>query len=202
MQNSARTLIVTRSVLAVTAALAAVVLVAAVLARNTPDSIAQTGVIRSDRTLDSADLPGYPPDHTIFRIELYWLQKDGTGVSSSYVITNQGSDLATCVHAYYNLHGSVVGSLSDTIPGSESRKYDLGPNPVIPDHFTGYVIVSSNQPITGVGPPPPFSVHLPLIVKEPPQAPGNVVISHVFYGAVKVQDRTSTPRSPMAVVLP
>lgn len=82
-------------------------------------------------------------------IELYGLQKNVGGVSSRYVVTNTGDALATTMHGFYDGADAVVHQLTDIVEPSEGTIYDLATIDALPDGYTGYVIISADQPITG-----------------------------------------------------
>jgi len=113
-------------------------------------------------------------------IELQDLYKNVAGVSSRYVITNQGHSVATTVHEFYDNGGAWMATESGAIAPGEGVVYDLATISSIPDGYRGYVIISSDQPITGhvVGTytPPPDStdaltVYLPLVLRLWPRPP-------------------------------
>ena len=96
--------------------------------------------------------------------ELYGLRKDGNCNSSTYSLLNLGWNYAYTSHSYFE-EGSEnsITTYVDPVsiqPGG-TRQYDLTLIPGIPEGFTGYVIVSSTEPITGtILPFPPCEISL------------------------------------------
>ncbi len=84
-------------------------------------------------------------------ITLYDLQRTVGGISSGYVITNTGGATASVVHDFYTDNGTSIpaASLSGEIAAGTTQLYDLATMTDLPDGYTGYAIVSSDQPITG-----------------------------------------------------
>ncbi len=107
-----------------------------------------------------------------YEIELHGLQNDETCYSSSYAVTNMSeTDAAQSTHHFYP-QGSGTAILIYQDPALlvplETRTYHLDEITGLPLDFYGYVLVESNQPITGeVLPFPPcdISVDAPSNVK-------------------------------------
>ncbi len=114
-----------------------------------------------------------------FNLRLDGLQKDIDGISSRYVITNTGSDSASAVHQFCDIGDQLVYSYPEPlpIPTGAARQYELASMQGLFSGYQGYVIVSSNQPVTGslllplVTPVPEATlVHLPAVFRTVPTA--------------------------------
>jgi pimeloyl-ACP methyl ester carboxylesterase len=100
-----------------------------------------------------------PPDATgqnfwgnvippIYSITLHNLQRF-CSIPSRYVITNTSGVLANTTHVLYYDDGTVAGTFNDTISPGASKTYDLLTFSWLPIIYSGYVIVSSDQPVSG-----------------------------------------------------
>ncbi len=68
--------------------------------------------------------------------------------TSVYTLTNQGAFTATMVHEFYDQVGTVVYTFDDQLGSGQSRTYDLADIPELLEGYSGYVIVSADQPFT------------------------------------------------------
>lgn len=103
------------------------------------------GVVAIPTTLSSQE---HQPESAPYRVELYSLQKKAES-SSRYSVTNlSASNSANIVNQYYIDNGTLIASLSDLVPATESRTYDLAETSGIPNDYSGYAVVSADQPIT------------------------------------------------------
>jgi uncharacterized repeat protein (TIGR01451 family) len=83
--------------------------------------------------------------------------------TSVYTVTNEGAAGATTMHEFYDLSDQPIYNYNDSIASLGSQTYDLGTISGLMDGYTGYVIVSADQPITytldacpsSTPPPPP-----------------------------------------------
>ncbi|MBN1876471.1 MAG: IPT/TIG domain-containing protein [Anaerolineae bacterium] len=135
-----------------------------------------------------------------YRLSLQNLQKDSGGISSRYVITNVGTVIATVAHDFYTDSGTVVASLYDTIVPGYGQVYDLATMMDLPDAYSGYVIVSSDEPISGTvladSPLAPYAPTLPAI--QNPDGDGNYSVQWTYdyatppVTAYTLQEATST----------
>lgn len=103
-------------------------------------------------------------------VELAGLWKD-PGLASRYVVTNQGTAIATTQHTFYDTEGHLITITSDSIPSGKAHLYNLGTIAGIPVGYRGSVTVTADQPITGAL--VPFPLYLPLIMRgyRPPPPP-------------------------------
>ena len=80
--------------------------------------------------------------------QLQGLQKNLGGISSQYVITNVGVFAATTVHEFYDSGSVLVAVLCDTVAPGGAKSYKLATISVLPDGYSGHVVISADQPIT------------------------------------------------------
>lgn len=73
---------------------------------------------------------------------------NGSSGTSAYTIVNQGGVTATTLHEFYDDQDQLVHTLFDSLAAGASKFYNLGTISEIPASYTGYAIVSSDQPIT------------------------------------------------------
>jgi hypothetical protein len=86
------------------------------------------------------DFMGFPPPLTLYNLS----------DASQYMITNTSSVLANTTHGFFdNSFGNNVYTFNDTIPAASSKTYDLATFHSLPKPFSGYVVVSADEPITG-----------------------------------------------------
>jgi uncharacterized repeat protein (TIGR01451 family) len=69
-------------------------------------------------------------------------------VTSIYVISNQSVNMATTLHTFYDQNDTYVHDFSDSITSEGSKAYNLDTMAGLTEGYIGYVIVSSDQPIT------------------------------------------------------
>jgi len=91
----------------------------------------------------------YPGELAPYALVLHGLYKDSSGVSSRYVITNEGSVEASTWHEFLDENGEPVDAFSSNIPADAALTYDLATMGELPSGYAGYAIVSADQPITG-----------------------------------------------------
>jgi hypothetical protein len=84
-----------------------------------------------------------------FQITLTGLVKNLNGSISQYSVTNLGTSDVMCRNEFYNYNDQSLGNFDDTIGPSGNKKYSLANLGFLQDGFTGYVIISSTQPIEG-----------------------------------------------------
>jgi uncharacterized repeat protein (TIGR01451 family) len=72
----------------------------------------------------------------------------GGDCTSVYTITNEGIGTATTVHEFYDETDQPIHSFDDTVAVGNSKVYDLDAITELLEGYVGYVIVSSDQPIT------------------------------------------------------
>jgi uncharacterized repeat protein (TIGR01451 family) len=68
--------------------------------------------------------------------------------TSVYTITNQSSIEAMTIHEFFEGDDQPVHTLPDAISAGASKTYDLADIAELSDGYTGYVIVSADQPFT------------------------------------------------------
>jgi parallel beta-helix repeat protein len=85
-----------------------------------------------------------PP--TAYHLTISPTFKGGT-CTSIYTITNQGAVDVHTAHDFYDMDDQLLGTINDTIAMGAWKAYDLGTLGIF-GYFTGYVIVSADQPIT------------------------------------------------------
>jgi len=68
--------------------------------------------------------------------------------TSIYTLTNQGFAVATTVHDFYDQDDQLIYNMDDTLGVGASRVYDLLDVGLLLEGYSGYVIVSSDQPLT------------------------------------------------------
>ena len=107
-------------------------------------------------------------------IRLDGLEKSSqSGITSRYVITNLASVRGTTAHEFYNELDQPLGQIVASLGANEAASSQLADVGMLPDGYRGYAIVMADQPITGTVLPSPtvFHTYIPLVVKQPPQAP-------------------------------
>jgi len=117
------------------------------------------------------DLPGCPTlsiPPTMSCVELHSLYREVNGISSRYVVTNQGSYTATTLHEFRDLTGTTVNVYNAILSQAEGRLFDLRTTDGLTRGYTGYALIVSDVPITASVLPPVYSIYLPSVVKSPP----------------------------------
>ncbi|MBP7963144.1 MAG: right-handed parallel beta-helix repeat-containing protein [Caldilineaceae bacterium] len=102
-------------------------------------------------TTQSTNTPTVTPSPTA-TVQTYYLTLENmsrTGVRSSYVITNTGSATGTQVQTFYSPDGNLSGMYSTTQEPFVARVYYLASQNMLPSGWQGYIVVASDQPITG-----------------------------------------------------
>ena len=89
------------------------------------------------------------PHPMVWYIVLPDLQKGIGGISSRYVITNQGTGVACTFHTFCTRDHSVAAGMSDEIEASASKVYGLIGIADVSAGYRGYAVVQSDWPITG-----------------------------------------------------
>jgi len=109
-------------------------------------------------------------------------------IASRYVITNVGSSGAVTAHDFFDELDQPVGQVVDTLGLGEAKVFNLADIGMIPSVYTGYAIISADQPITGMvlpepPEPPVFYTYLPFVIKQPPLPPLSLGETVRFSGA-------------------
>ena len=131
------------------------------LISSIPDGYRGYVIVSADQPITGMVLQTTP----IYTVELRGLQRNSTGVSSRYVITNEATTSVTATHKYHTEAGQLVATMTETIFPLAGQTYDLALIADIPDGYRGYVIVSADQPITGTV-LETFFLYLPLISRD------------------------------------
>lgn len=119
--------------------------------RPTPRRVA-ISVVHQPRADGFLQMTPLPPgcSYAGLGLECHGLYKSGSGVSSGHVITNVGSSDAHIGQTFIDYDSEmVVGEVVDVVPPGGSKSYYLGVLSFIPDGYTGYASIVSDQPITG-----------------------------------------------------
>lgn len=146
----------------------------------------------------------------VHKLTLTGLQVNHNGISSSFTITNSGTSSVFLNQSYRadSAPEIEVFSMSDQLnePGG-SRTYNLADMSQLPDSFRGFVVISSNQPLTGVVTSPGSA--LPTLAMTPtptviatatPEPTATTFQSTPIPGTTSTS--TSTPDMPMVTDTP
>ncbi len=85
----------------------------------------------------------------VFQVTIEGLKKDSSVYSSRYRVTNLSTFDANTSHNFLNTNMVSVAIINDNLVAGQSKIYDLANIGAIPNGFSGHVVVSADQPITG-----------------------------------------------------